>query len=122
MSEYSKFYAWDRRCSDRGSFGMTSGDSMHLGLRDYNQPYPCPNGLPLDMRLPGECEHWRRRVEKAKRFIGEWNSEQRVRSVADSITDEEILSDIEVIRQWQHLQKQAPQLIGSHASTQVELS
>ena len=72
MSEYSKFNAWNRGCVDRGSFGMTSGDSMHLGLRDYNQPYPCPNGLPLDMRLPSECEHWRKRVEKAKRDI-EWH-------------------------------------------------
>lgn len=69
MSEYSRFLAWDRRCIDRGSYGMTSGDSMHLGLRDYNQPYPCPNGLPLDKREPADCEHWRRRVEKAKRDI-----------------------------------------------------
>ena len=122
MSEYSRFIAWDARCRDRGSYGMTAGDSMQLGLRDYNEPYPMPNGLPLDARLPGECEHWRKRVEKAKRFIGEWNSEQRVRSVADSITDEEILLEIEIVRQWQHSQKQAQQQIGSHASTQVELS
>jgi hypothetical protein len=69
MSEYSRFLSWDARCRDRGSYGMTAGDSMHLGLRDYNQPYPCPNGLPLDARQPGDCEHWRRRVEKAKRDI-----------------------------------------------------
>ena len=81
MSEYSKFYAWDRRCSDRGSFGMTAGDSMHLGARDYNQPYPCPNGLPLDMRLPGECEHWRRRIEKAKRDIDLFDREKKLASV-----------------------------------------
>lgn len=49
--------------------GMTAGDSMHLGLRDYVEPYPCPNGLPIDMRKPGDCEPWRKRVEKAKRDI-----------------------------------------------------
>ena len=122
MSESSKFYTWDRRCHDRGSYGMTAGDSYYLGLRDYNQPYPCPNGLPIDGRKPGDCEHWRRRVEKAKQFIGEWNTENRIRSVADSITDEEILLEIETIRQWQHLQNQTLQQTGFHASTQAEAS
>jgi hypothetical protein len=69
MSEYSHFVAWDARCRDCGSYGMTSGDSRYLGLTDYNQPYPCPNGLPIDLRQPGNCEHWRRRVDKAKRDI-----------------------------------------------------
>jgi hypothetical protein len=119
MSEYSRFLAWDRRCIDRGSYGMTAGDSMALGLRDYNQPYPCPNGLPLDMREPGDCEHWRKRIEKAKRFIGEWNSENRVREVADSITDEEILLEIEVVRQWQQSRKQTPQQTGYLELTQA---
>ena len=54
---------------------MTHGDGHHLGLRDYNQPYPCPNGLPIDLRQPRDCEHWRQRVTKAKRDI-EVHSEQ----------------------------------------------
>ena len=91
MSEYSKFNAWNRGCVDRGSFGMTSGDSMHLGLRDYNQPYPCPNGLPLDMRLPSECEHWRKRVEKAKRDI-EWH--RREFEAAELVFSEDDISDL----------------------------
>lgn len=94
MSEYSKFYAWDRRCSDRGSFGMTAGDSMHLGARDYNQPYPCPNGLPLDMRLPGECEHWRRRIEKAKRDIDLFDREKKLASVVWTDADVTELAEI----------------------------
>ena len=94
MSEYSKFYAWDRRCSDRGSFGMTAGDSMHLGLRDYNQPYPCPNGLPLDMRLPGDCEHWRKRVEKAKRDIDLFDREKKLASVVWTDADVTELAEI----------------------------
>ena len=94
MSEYSKFYAWDRRCSDRGSFGMTAGDSMHLGARDYNQPYPCPNGLPIDMRLPGECEHWRRRIEKAKRDIDLFDREKKLASVVWTDADVTELAEI----------------------------
>lgn len=94
MSEYSKFNAWNRGCVDRGSFGMTSGDSMHLGLRDYNQPYPCPNGLPLDMRLPGECEHWRKRIEKAKRDIDLFDREKKLASVVWTDADVTELAEI----------------------------
>lgn len=94
MSEYSKFYAWDRRCSDRGSFGMTAGDSMHLGARDYNQPYPCPNGLPIDMRLPGECEHWRKRIEKARRDIDLFDREKKLASVVWTDADVTELAEI----------------------------
>ena len=94
MSEYSRFLSWDRRCSDRGPFGMTAGDSMHLGLRDYNQPYPCPNGLPIDMRLPGECEHWRRRIEKAKRDIDLFDREKKLASVVWTDADVTELAEI----------------------------
>jgi hypothetical protein len=94
VSEYSRFLSWDRRCSDRGSFGMTAGDSMHLGLRDYNQPYPCPNGLPIDMRLPGECEHWRRRIEKAKRDIDLFDREKKLASVVWTDADVTELAEI----------------------------
>jgi hypothetical protein len=94
MSEYSKFLSWDRRCIDRGSFGMTAGDSMHLGARDYNQPYPCPNGLPLDMRLPGECEHWRRLIEKAKRDIDLFDREKKLALVVWTDADVTELAEI----------------------------
>jgi hypothetical protein len=94
VSEYSRFLTWDRRCSDRGSFGMTAGDSMHLGARDYNQPYPCPNGLPIDMRMPGECEHWRRRIEKAKRDIDLFDREKKLASVVWTDADVTELAEI----------------------------
>jgi hypothetical protein len=79
MSEYSRFLAWDRRCIDRGSYGMT---------------YPCPNGLPLDARQPGDCEHWRRRVEKAKRDI-EWH--RREFAAAEMVFSEDDISDLILI-------------------------
>jgi hypothetical protein len=98
VSEYSRFLAWDRRCIDRGSYGMTSGDSMALGLRDYNQPYPCPNGLPIDTRQPGECEHWRKLVSKAKQDIERWNSDQRVERLAEAITEEQLDLFLEIMK------------------------
>ena len=90
MSEYSRFLAWNRSCSDRPGYGMTSGDTMHLGMRDYNEMYPCPNGLPVQTGGPQESEAWQERVKKAKAFIEQWNSEQRVAQLAESITDEQL--------------------------------
>jgi hypothetical protein len=89
MSDYSRFIAWDARCTDRGGYGMTPGDTMHLGLRDYNEMYPCPNGLPVQTGGPQGSKAWQKRVAKAKRDIEQWNSEQRVVLLAESITDEQ---------------------------------
>jgi hypothetical protein len=89
MSEYSRFIAWDRSCSDRPGYGMTPGDTMHRGLRDYNEMYPCPNGLPVQTGGPQQSEAWQRRVKKAKAFVEQWNSDQRVALLAESITDEQ---------------------------------
>jgi hypothetical protein len=100
MSEYSHFVAWDARCRDCGSYGMTSGDSRYLGLTDYNQPYPCPNGLPIDLRQPADCEHWRRRVDKARRDIERWNSDQRVELLAETVSLDEVRKGLEVLKAW----------------------
>ena len=81
MSDYSRFVSWDARCTDRGGYGMTPGDTMHLGLRDYNEMYPCPNGLPVQTGGPQASEHWRSRVASAKRFIDQWNLEIQMQSV-----------------------------------------
>jgi hypothetical protein len=94
MSEYSRFNAWDWSCLDRGSYGMTAGDSFWQGLRDYNQMRPCPNGLPLDARLPSDCEHWRKRIEKAKRDI-EWH--RREFEAAELVFSEDDISDLILI-------------------------
>jgi hypothetical protein len=71
MSDYSRFISWDARCTDRGGYGMTPGDTMHLGLRDYNEMYPCPNGLPVQTGGPQASEAWQKRVKKAKQDIEE---------------------------------------------------
>ena len=103
MSDYSRYLTWDRRCRDRGAFGMTAGDSLYLGLRDFNEPYPCPNGMPLDTRKPGDCEHWRRRVAKAKRDIEDWNRDIAITRAAEAITDEDLELFISEIRKFQNV-------------------
>jgi hypothetical protein len=50
--------------------------------------------LPLDARQPGDCEHWRKRVAKAKRDI-EWH--RREFAAAEMVFSEEDISDLILI-------------------------
>jgi hypothetical protein len=100
--------------------GVTAGDTYYLGLRDYVEMYPCPNGLPIDHREPSEVPAWRQRIEKAKRDIEKHKSEQRVQLLAEQLTDEAILSEIEVIRKWARSLRQPTQFqTGSRELTLV---
>lgn len=81
MSEYANFIRWDRSCSDRSGYGMTPGDTMLLGLRDYNETHPCPNGLPVQTGGPKTSAAWLERVSKARRFVEQWNAEIEMQSV-----------------------------------------
>jgi hypothetical protein len=98
MSDYSRFVSWDARCADRGGYGMTPGDTMHLGLRDYNEMYPCPNGLPVQTGGPQASGAWQKRLAKAKQFIEQWNTEQRVERLAEAITDEQLDLFLELMK------------------------
>jgi hypothetical protein len=98
MSDYSRFISWDARCTDRGGYGMTPGDTLHLGLRDYNEMYPCPNGLPVQTGGPQKSEAWQKRLAKAKQFIEQWNTEQRVDRLAEAITDEQLDLFLELMK------------------------
>jgi hypothetical protein len=91
MSEYSRFLSWMGRCHDRPGYGMTPGDTAYLGLRDYVEPYPCPNGLPIDTREPGECESWQKRIEKARRDI-DWH--RREFAAAEIVFSEDDVFDL----------------------------
>ena len=99
MSDYAKFLRWDRSCSDRPGYGMTPGDTLHGGLRDYNETHPCPNGLPVQTGGPRTSPAWRQRVKRARRFVEEWNSEQRVTRLAEAITDDQFELWINTIRE-----------------------
>ena len=67
MSSVAAWIRWESRCRNMPAHGMTAGDTYYLGLRDYVEMYPCPNGLPIDHRQPAEVPAWNARVAKAKR-------------------------------------------------------
>jgi len=94
MSEYSDFIRWQAGCVSRPGFGATAGDTMHCGLQDYNEPYPCPNGLPIDRRPLGECESWRKRIEKTRRDSDEisryFQNKDRLIEMASRDTQDEV--------------------------------
>lgn len=69
MSSVAAFIRWDSRTRNMPAHGATTGDTYHLGLRDYVEMYPCPNGLPIDHRQPADVPAWNDRVAKAKRDI-----------------------------------------------------
>lgn len=83
MSQYTDFLRWQSGC--RSFFGVdhgcTAGDSFHQGSRSYTEPFPCPNGLPLDTRKPQEVEWYRERVAKARRDADLFDREKRMESV-----------------------------------------
>jgi hypothetical protein len=63
---------------------------------------------------------WNDRVAKAKRDIEKHKAEQRVQLLAEDISDETIISEIEVIRQWARSLRQATQSqTGSRELTQA---
>ena len=112
MNLVAAWIRWDARCRDMPAHGMTAGYTFHLGLRDYVAPYPCPNGLPIDYRQPADVSAWNDRVARAKRDIEKHKSEQRVQLLAEDLTDETILSEIEAIRRWANSLKQTQSQTG----------
>ena len=100
MNIVAAWIRWESRCRSMPAHGMTASDTYYLGLRDYVEHYPCPNGLPIDHRQPADVPAWNDRVAKAKRDIEKHRSEQRVQLLAEDITDETILLEIEAIRKW----------------------
>ncbi|TXH13899.1 MAG: hypothetical protein E6R03_10465 [Hyphomicrobiaceae bacterium] len=72
MSSHQLWTGWINGCMDRGGFGVSHGDTMHRGLRNFDEPYPCPNGhehriLPFEelRQIPA----YARRLEKARQDI-----------------------------------------------------
>lgn len=98
MSTVAEFIKWDDGCR------FHSRNMSETGLRgwhfDYNQPYPCPNGLPVDTRSPSECEEWRTRVAEAIQFMKRHSAEIDVREMAQNIPEEKIVDDIKEIKAW----------------------
>ena len=87
----------EKRYVDAGSdLILTTGNGSGPKLAD------------IDTRTPGMVEAWRRRIEKARREIERHTRETDIRMMAESITDEQLHSDIEVIRQWANSLRKLP--------------
>jgi hypothetical protein len=85
MSLVAAWIRWDARCRNMPAHGMTNGDTYYLGLRDYVEMYPCPNGLPIDHRKPAEVSAWVDRVARAKRDIEKHRIGFRVQDMAAAL-------------------------------------
>jgi len=122
MSLESEWMRWQASGYFGEGYGATAGDTFHKGLRDFFSSIPCPNGRPMDTRKPADCPVHVARVEKAKQWIQEHAREFRTRDAAERITRDEILNDIEEIRQWAKSLQRHLSPIGLHESTARETS
>lgn len=100
MSDSSLFMKWSAGCKDTGAYGISHGDTFHCGLRNYSEPFPCPNGLPIDRRLPRDVAWHRERIGKARKFAIEYSKEIRIREAAELLKPKQIEEDIKEIREW----------------------
>nr|DAK61539.1 MAG TPA: hypothetical protein [Caudoviricetes sp.] len=89
----------NRRYINERSYGATAGDSFWLGLGSADLVDPFAR-YREDDRKPIECPGWRAMIDKAKADIRRHKSEQRVQLLAESLSEESLLKDIEAIRVW----------------------
>lgn len=94
------FMRWQAGCYDTGGYGIADSDNFYCGSRNYEQPYPCPNGLPIVTTPLSECEGHQRRIAKAKRDIEEFSREFRIREAAGLIKPKQVEEDVRSIKEW----------------------
>lgn len=116
------FVRWQSGCRELEGYGISHGDTFYRGFRDYEQPYPCPNGFPIVKTLPSECEAHQRRIAKAKREIEEFSKEFRIREAAGLIKPKQVEEDIKDIKEWLRSLFTPPSASGSRESSQAEAS
>lgn len=100
MSRTTYHWRWSSGIIDCGGYGVTNGDTFHLGMRNYDSAMPCPNGLPVVNRKPSEVPCLRERTEKARKFIEEHSREIRVREAAFIISIPQVEEDLKDIKLW----------------------
>lgn len=86
--EYADQINWQRRILHERSYGATSSDTYHLGLKDYDEVDPFARYRDDDRR-PITVPAWREKIEKAKHDIEESNRMWAIRDAAEAITDDE---------------------------------
>ncbi len=91
-----------RRVMNERSYGATAGDSFWMGYQDYDEIDPFASCRDEEESKPIIVPSWRARIDKAKREIEKHKAEQRVLRLAEQMTIEEVLLDVEKIRTWAH--------------------
>lgn len=89
-----------RRVMNERSYGATAGDSFWMGYQDYDEVDPFASCRDQEESKPITVPAWRARIGKAKRDIEKHKAEQRVLRLAEQMTIEEVLLDVEKIRTW----------------------
>lgn len=87
--EYADAMIRDRNIVDRRGYGMTPGDTWHLGLRSYDVIDRFAKAREPEERQPITCSGWREKIDKAKADIAASNVEWAIRDAAEKITDDE---------------------------------
>lgn len=101
-----------RRVMNERNYGATAGDSFWMGYGDYDEVDPFARYRDEEEPKPITVPAWRARIEKARRDIEKHKSEQRVQLLAESISDDQILTEIEAIRTWANSLKQTQSTTG----------
>lgn len=86
MKTIAEFNRWLFSCRDGSKYGISDSDTVYLGMRSYDQKYPCPNGLEQRADNPSDVPAMRRRIENAKRDIEAFDGECRVKRIAERVT------------------------------------
>ncbi|TXH43690.1 MAG: hypothetical protein E6Q97_33740 [Desulfurellales bacterium] len=97
--EYADAVNRQPRILNERAFGVTAGDSWYMWFRDYDDVDPFARYRD-DERKPITVDSWRNRIDKANADIRKHKSEQRVLLLAEQLTEESLLKDIEAIRIW----------------------
>jgi hypothetical protein len=89
---------WLASVHETAGNGPCRGDG-YSGYGNYTANGRCPNGL--TWRDVPAAERWyRERVERARRFIAEWDLEQRVRATADGLSEQDVQEFIAEVTSW----------------------
>ena len=83
--EYADAVIRDRNIVDRRGYGMTPGDTWHLGLRGYDVIDPFIKSREPEERQPITCPGWRAIVDKARRFKEQNDERWRIRDMAAAL-------------------------------------
>ena len=83
--EYADAMIRDRNIVDRRGYGMTPGDTWHLGLRSYDVIDRFAKTREPEERQPITCSGWREIVDRARRFKEQNDEQWRIRDMAAAL-------------------------------------